>query len=234
MGKTHLLPSEARSISPGPTKESNLVVDLYKKAIEKYLSDPLISIKLLRGQKQHIKTMIRQQSSLMRQKSQIVRTSTKSSSNTVSNIPKRREDTMVEQLNQCVERKKREVSRESVSGALLSQYDAGYAQVRSMILSEGDANMISCMSIDGLMLVVEKIVQGENIHTIDFPSVQKEVEKMESRRQAQNVIMQAKENEERLNIALKMEKARKQQQLQKRLMEKSKAKIARNDQPTIL
>ena len=65
----------------------------------------------------------------MRQKSQVVRTSTKSSSNTVSNVPKRREDTMVEQLNQCVERKKREVSRESESGALLSLYDVGYAQV---------------------------------------------------------------------------------------------------------
>ena len=73
-----------------------------------------------------------------------------------------------------------------------------------MILSDGGANTISCMSIDGLMLVVEKIVQGENIHRIDFPGVQKEAEKMESRRQAQNVIMQAKQNEERLDIALKV------------------------------
>lgn len=72
--------------------------------------------------------------------------------------------------------------------------------------------------------VIEKLASGEKVASKDFPAIQKEVEVAEGKRAAQRVISQAKENEERLDIALKLEKAKKQQLLQKRLLAKSEAK----------
>jgi hypothetical protein len=81
------------------------------------------------------------------------------------------------------------------------------------------------MSADGLLIGVDKLISGEKVGRDDFPKLQAEAERQESQRHAQRVIQQQIENEQQLDIALKMEQAKKQQILQKRLLAKSRAKF---------
>ena len=82
------------------------------------------------------------------------------------------------------------------------------------------------MSADGLMIGVDKLLAGETLTDEDFPKLQAEVDRQEAQRQVQRVIQQQIENEQQLDLALKMEQAKKQQLLQKRLLAKSRAKFA--------
>ena len=125
---------------------------------------------------------------------------------------------MVNTLKNKVDRRKRELNNESC-GIETSQYDDAYNNVSKFVLETKE--YLGDVGVDALMYVVEMIVNGENIKGIDdYLFAQKEVEQIEGRRQAQRMIKQAHENEEKLDIALKLEKAKKQQLLQKRLLAK--------------
>ena len=125
---------------------------------------------------------------------------------------------MVRALKNKVDRRKRELENES-RGIETSHYDDAYNNVSKFVLETKED--LGDVGVDALMYAVEMIVNGESIKGInDYLFAQKEVEQMEGRRQAQRMIKQAHENEEKLDIALKLEKAKKQQLLQKRLLAK--------------
>ena len=112
--------------------------------------------------------------------------------------------------------------RADPSSSVATSLTAAYEEIKGTIMS--GVNGIESMSADGLMLAVEKLAGGGAVSIEqDYPTLQLEVEKAEAQRQVQRVIQQQAENEKQLDISLKVEQAKKQQLLQKRLLAKSKA-----------
>merc|ERR1719473_719529 len=130
----------------------------------------------------------------------------------------KREEIMVDNLKSRVDRKKREVEKERSDIGMI-KYDDAYNDVRKFVLETKED--LGDIGLDALMRVVEMLVRGETIKGIDdYRFAQKEVEQAEGRHQAQRMVKQAQDDEDKLDILLKLEKAKKQQLLQKRLLAK--------------
>lgn len=143
------------------------LVKLYKKALEKYLADPMVGIDTLRKQKKPIMKLIRQQSSsvnMAKQRSASILKMksmksglTKPSSG--SSAPRRREEIMMDHLRARVDRKKRDIENggrgeNSSSSSLSKKYEDAFSEVKEIVLLDlEEISVVSDMSVDGLMLV---------------------------------------------------------------------------------
>ena len=220
----YALPNELRNktkIESVEKHEKNIdtCIDLYKKALDKFLHDPFVGTEKLKLQKAVVKKLLRQRSSdpssMRRQLSK-----RKSSGLGAYGKKQRRDEIMLDNLKARVNRRKRELASE-LSEADVTRYNDALDDVRKFVLEKKE-DLVD-VDVDGLMRVVEMIVSGETIKGVDdYILAQKEVEQAEGRRQAQRMIKQAQADEERLDIALKLEKAKRQQMLQKRLLTKKK------------
>jgi hypothetical protein len=89
-----------------------------------------------------------------------------------------------------------------------------------------NTDKLQMVNADGLMFAVEKTMTGEPIKAKDFKTIQDEVERENEKLEAKKLLQAQQDEAEKLDVMLKVQKAREQQALQKRLLERKKKKKA--------
>lgn len=107
-------------------------------------------------------------------------------------------------------------------------YTKAFEDVKQLVASNTSSVSLDAVSADGLMLALEKRLEGQAVDPQDLVVLQKEAEVNASKEQAQRVLRQQMESAEKLNIALQIKQAKNQQRLQQRLNKKKEQGLAKS------
>ena len=106
----------------------------------------------------------------------------------------------------------------------VSRLKMAFNDVREEVNENTDK--LQMVNADGLMFAVEKKMKGETIQAKDFKAIQDEVERENEKLEAKKLLQAQQDEAEKLDVMLKVQKAREQQALQKRLLDRKKKKKA--------
>lgn len=104
----------------------------------------------------------------------------------------------------------------------VSRLKMAFNDIREEVSENTDK--LQMVNADGLMCAVEKKMKGEMIKAKDFKMIQDEVEKENEKLEAKKLLQAQQDEAEKLDVMLKVQKAREQQALQKRLLDRKKKK----------
>lgn len=104
----------------------------------------------------------------------------------------------------------------------VSRLKMAFNDIREEVTENTDK--LQMVNADGLMFAVEKKMKGETIKAKDFKSIQDEVERQNEKLEAKLLLQAQQDEAEKLDVMLKVQKAREQQALQKRLLDRKKKK----------
>jgi hypothetical protein len=106
----------------------------------------------------------------------------------------------------------------------VSKLKMAFQDIRDEVTENTDK--LQMVNADGLLFAVEKKIKGETVVAKDFKTIQEEVEKESEKLEAKKLLQAQQDEAEKLDVMLKVQKAREQQALQKRLLERKKKKKA--------
>jgi len=106
----------------------------------------------------------------------------------------------------------------------VSKLKLAFSDIRDEVTENTDK--LQMVNADGLMFAVERRLKGEKVVAKDFKTIQDEVEKENEKLEAKKLLQAQQDEAEKLDVMLKVQKAREQQALQKRLLERKKKKKA--------
>lgn len=106
----------------------------------------------------------------------------------------------------------------------VSKLKMAFNDIRDEVAENTDK--LQMVNADGLMFAVQKKIKGEAVEAKNFRALQEEVEKENERLEAKRLLQAQQDEAEKLDVRLKVQKAREQQALQKRLLERKKKKKA--------
>ena len=106
----------------------------------------------------------------------------------------------------------------------VSKLKMAFNDIREEVSENTDK--LQMVNADGLMFAVDKKLKGEAVSAKDFKTIQEEVEKENEKLEAKRLLKAQQDEAEKLDVMLKVQKAREQQALQKRLLERKKKKKA--------
>jgi hypothetical protein len=161
---------------------------------------------------------------------------------------KKREEQLFKALEAKVEKKRRQLqdtferAREGRGGQCSAQEEGEYAdmqsetmeklqtayeEIRNMVSVPGPGpsstnELMNIVSAEGLLAAIEKKLEGHEVGVRDLKTIQSEVEKDLERREATRLRKVQSVEAEKLDVMLKVQKAREQQTLQKRLLARKK------------
>lgn len=164
---------------------------------------------------------------------------------------KKREEQLFKALDSKVEKKRRELNdhfekaKEGRGGLgsiqeeseyddmqkeTMAKLDQAYEDIRNMLSAPSNAaggtnELLNIVSAEGLLAAIEKKLEGDEVSVRDLKTIQSEVEKDLERKEATRLRKVQSVEAEKLDVMLKVQRAREQQALQKRLLaRKSKGK----------
>jgi len=105
---------------------------------------------------------------------------------------------------------------EAAEASELDNMTKAYEDVVELVHS--GAEVVNNISADGLVLAVDKRMAGESVSAADFKTIQQEVEKENEKGEAKRLLRMQSIEAEKLDVMLKVQRAREQQALQKRLL----------------
>mmetsp|Transcript_14423 Transcript_14423/g.21668 ORF Transcript_14423/g.21668 Transcript_14423/m.21668 type:complete len:1392 (+) Transcript_14423:58-4233(+) len=115
-------------------------------------------------------------------------------------------------------------SEESAQREEIINLDLAFEEVKD-IINSSSADNLKLVSVDGLMLALEKKLKGDSVESLDFKQLELEAQKENEKLEAKRLMKMQKDEAEKLDVMLKVQRAREQQALQKRLLaRKSKSK----------
>jgi hypothetical protein len=106
----------------------------------------------------------------------------------------------------------------------VSRLKMSFNDIREEVTENTDK--LQMVNADGLMFAVEKKIKGETIKAKDFKTIQDEVERANEKLEAKKLLQAQQDEAGKLDVMLKVQKAREQQTLQKRLLDRKKKKKA--------
>jgi len=104
----------------------------------------------------------------------------------------------------------------------ISKLKMSFNDVRDEVSENTDK--LQQVNADGLMFAIEKKIKGETVEAKDFKTLQEELEKENEKAEAKKLLQAQQDEAEKLDVMLKVQKAREQQALQKRLLERKNKK----------
>ena len=116
---------------------------------------------------------------------------------------------------------------ESMQNEAMTKLDEAYEDVRSMVSAStsGSTNeLLNIVSAEGLLAAIERKLEGNDVEVTDLKTIQSEVEKDLERKEATRLRKVQSVEAEKLDVMLKVQRAREQQALQKRLLARKKSK----------
>lgn len=164
---------------------------------------------------------------------------------------KKREEQLFKALDSKVEKKRRELNDhfvkakesrgtlgsieeeseyEEMQRETMTKLNLAYEDIKSMVSAPHDGpggtnELLNIVSAEGLLAAIEKKLEGHEVGVRDLKSIQGEVEKDLERKEATRLRKVQSVEAEKLDVMLKVQRAREQQALQKRLLaRKSKGK----------
>ena len=103
----------------------------------------------------------------------------------------------------------------------LLDIEVAHNEVKSLITTV-DIEKLDIMNADILMAVVNKKISGMKVEIDDIITIQKDLENKELKSKNDKIMQKHLESEEKLNIAMELKKAKNQQNLQQRLLNRKK------------
>jgi hypothetical protein len=103
----------------------------------------------------------------------------------------------------------------------LLDIEVAHNEVKTLI-NNVDIDKLDVMNADILMAVVNKKVSGMKVEMEDLITIQKDLENKELKSKNDKIMQKHLESEEKLNIAMELKKAKNQQNLQQRLLNRKK------------
>ena len=103
----------------------------------------------------------------------------------------------------------------------LLDIEVAHNEVKTLITNV-DIDKLDVMNADILMAVVNKKVSGMKVEMEDLITIQKDLENKELKSKNDKIMQKHLESEEKLNIAMELKKAKNQQNLQQRLLNRKK------------
>jgi predicted amino acid-binding ACT domain protein len=113
----------------------------------------------------------------------------------------------------------------------LNRLNEAFEEIRGMVFTGSTSSMelLNFLSAEGLMAAIESRLEGNDVSVRDLKMIQTEVEKDLERKEATRLRKAQSAEAEKLDVMLKVQRAREQQALQKRLLaRKNKNKNASN------
>jgi hypothetical protein len=109
----------------------------------------------------------------------------------------------------------------------MEKLETAYEEIRNMVNAPGAVpgtpnELMNIVSAEGLLAAIEKKLEGNEVGVRDLKTIQSEVEKDLERREATRLRKVQSVEAEKLDVMLKVQKAREQQTLQKRLLARKK------------
>jgi hypothetical protein len=102
----------------------------------------------------------------------------------------------------------------------LSRLNEAFEEIRGMVFTGSASSMelLNLLSAEGLMAAIESRLEGNDVSARDLKAIQAEVEKDLERKEATRLRKAQSAEAEKLDVMLKVQRAREQQALQKRLL----------------